>query len=248
MNLSLPKGYMPSPENFYPMYEFFDGAENLLSFGAAIPWVGSVFANLKIITGAALIALGLLMNATASLPFFSQQITVNLIENSYVFIAHGVGAILAGYLERYVLLGTLLWGVRVAIRTVDAKNKGKKISTWDWVLQRKLFKFMRYKIENPPLSLDTPKNGQRAINTPRNPQRASESPRNPQRASGSPRNPQKATESPRNPPREIESPKNPPREMPPEILQRQLQDQIDRLKWFERHHRLGSYETHFARK
>lgn len=164
---SLTSIYIPSPQTFYRIYDVIDGAENMLSFGAAIPWVGNVFGNLKIIMGGGLIATGLLMATSATclsvLPHIRKrdptekelQWRNNLRENSNHFIAHGMGNVVAGALERHVLLGSLLWVVRVAIRSVRAK---KPISLYDWVLQKDLAKIMPHKHkEQDPLPLSTPK-------------------------------------------------------------------------------------------
>lgn len=140
-----PQDLMPGPENFYNVYNVLDATENLLSAGAAIPWAGSVFGDVKIIMGAALIAIGLVITATADLPCFSAQRRVNHIENGHIFIAHGVGNVIAGTLERQVILGTVLWVVRVALRSIIAGKKHKKITFYDWVFQKKLYKCIKHK-------------------------------------------------------------------------------------------------------
>lgn len=140
--MDIPKEYMPSPQTYFRFYDFLDKAEDFLSAGAAIPLpvIGSAFADLKIITSAVLLALGLSMCVTAtgihiqahltSRPLSAElkEFTVNLRGNSAHFIKHGVGNFIAGYyVERHIFLSTASWLVRIALRSVMAEKEKNKV-------------------------------------------------------------------------------------------------------------------------
>lgn len=146
-NASIVHTLLPSQKTFYAFYDILDTTENLLSFGAATPWVGSVFANVKIVAGAALIGIGCSMLTTAALydlhPLSRKHSDTRhrLISNGNHFIIQGLGNILAGSFERHLLLGTALWVARVGLRFV--KGDSEQMTGWDLVLQKHLFKIIR---------------------------------------------------------------------------------------------------------
>lgn len=150
--------HLPSQDKFYAFYNYLDIAENLFSFTAAIPWVGSLFANFKVVSGGVLAAIGGGMLAMAAIydlhPLSKKDLTIRdcLIYNGNHFIIQGIGNVLAGGCERNLLLGTALWVTRVALRSVKQDSDG--MTGWDFILQKRLFKII--KIPQPSVISFTP--------------------------------------------------------------------------------------------